>query len=330
VAASHTAERASNPCTMVGCSSGPGTVAVTRTATVAGMPPTDHRAQAHPSVPTAMHDDGAIDDDGQAAVSAALADAGADGLLVLELVGGEAATLTEDERATVLRATRRGAGGLPLVVGCGSPDPAMVTRAHRAASGGADALLAAVPPAMDRRADLLGEVAAVGLPLWLHHHPAATGAQLDPSELAALAADLSAEVVVVEAAPSPEYVAAIVAGAGLALGGLAGLFLLEELEAGASGTICGSAVPELLGEVLARHVDAPNEASERFLELLVYLRLEVGSPGLRIRKEAWRQRGVIASARTRTGDALGTVTKRSITRRLREVGVSVRDPYPGA
>jgi hypothetical protein len=39
---------------------------------------------------------------------------------------------------------------------------------------------------------------------------------------------------------------------------------------------------------------------------------------------------VIASARTRTGDALGTVTKRSITRRLREVGVSVRDPYPGA
>jgi 4-hydroxy-tetrahydrodipicolinate synthase len=294
------------------------------------MPNPAHRTSFHPSVPTVMHDDGTLDDDGQAVLAAALAEAGSAGLVALELVGGEAGALTDGERAGVLRAVRRGAGGLPVAVGIGVPDAAMVARARQAAAGGADALVAAVPRGgADQRADLLGQLAALGLPLWLHHHPAATASSLDPDELTALAGHLDAHAVIVEAAPSQEGIA-VVSSTCPTYGGLGGLFLLEELEAGASGTVAGSAVPEHLGPVVASFLDAPGEARERFAEVLTYLRLEAGSPGLRVRKEAWRQRGTIGSGRTRSGSSLEAVTKRSITRRLREIGVPLRDPYPGA
>jgi dihydrodipicolinate synthase/N-acetylneuraminate lyase len=293
------------------------------------MTPLTPRPVLHPSVPSVLHDDGSLDIDGQTALAAAIA-ASAAGLVVLDLVGGEAADLDDDERSAVLAAARRGSAGLPLVVGVGPTDAGTVQRAHRLAAGGADALLAAVPTVDAARLELLGEVAAVGLPLWLHHHPAATGARLTSGELLALARELDATAVVVEAPPSPDHVAALSDGAVRAFGGLAGLLLPEELEAGAAGTACGTAVPELLGEVVRTWPDAPGDALARFLELAGYLRLESGSSGLRVRKEAWRQRQVIASGRTRRGEPLASTTKRAVTRRLRGAGADVGDPYPGA
>jgi dihydrodipicolinate synthase/N-acetylneuraminate lyase len=284
-----------------------------------------------PTLPSVLHDDGTVDLDGQRALAATVAAAGVDGLVVLGLTTGEVDDLTVDERAAIVAAARDGAGGVPVVVGAGRPGPGLLDAARRAAGAGADGLLAALttdPVGRDR----LGEVAGLGLPLWLQHHPVATGATGAPTEVAEVCAELAPRAVVVEQAPPADLIAALVAAGGPpALGGLAGLFLPEELEAGAVGTVAGGAIPERLAEVVARHrAEEPGASREAFLELLLYLRLEVGGPGLRVRKEAWRQRGVIGSARVRRGAPLGTATKQAVTRRLRDVGVPVQAPYPGA
>lgn len=278
-----------------------------------------------PAVPTAFHDDGALDLDGQAALCAVYAAAGSSAVLTLATGGGEPETLDDDERDRVVRACRAGAGGLPLLVGIGSPDAGVVRRAVRAGVCGADAVVVTLPQVGTRAAELLGEVAAVGPPLLLHQ-PALPGAEPDTAATLALGADLGVDSLIVEAAPSTDGITAAVAVGWRAFGGLAGLFLPEELEAGASGTTAALAVPEGLVEML--HASGGAADLEAFLHLLAYLRLEVESPGLRVRKEAWRQRGVLRSGRTRRGAPLSASTKRTVTRRLRVLGVGLPDAYP--
>jgi 4-hydroxy-tetrahydrodipicolinate synthase len=285
----------------------------------------------YPTVPTVLHDDGTLDLDGQTALVATVAAAGVVGIVVLGLTTGEGDELSPDEHDAVVQAARRGAGGLPVLVGLGAPSPAVLEAARRAVSAGAEGLVAALP-ATSVELDRLAEVAGFGVPLWSHHHPVATGASTDLDTLRATVLDLAPEAVIVEQAPPGDVIDAIAtAGGPPTLGGLAALLLPEELEAGAAGTVAGCAVPERLVEVVSRHrADEPAASRDAYAELLPYLRLEVGSPGLRVRKEAWRQRGVIGSARVRRGVPLGVPTKQAVTRRLRDVGVVVRDPYPGA
>jgi 4-hydroxy-tetrahydrodipicolinate synthase len=285
----------------------------------------------YPTLPTILHEDGSLDVDGQTTLAAATAAAGVDGLVVLGLTTGEVTELAIEERLAVIQATRRGAGGLPVLVGLGPPAADVLPAAQRSGGAGADGFVAAIP-STTAGLDQLGEVTGLGLPVWLQHHPVATGASTSPEALVTACLDLAPAAVVVEQAPPADGVAALgEAGGPPCFGGLAGLFLPEELEAGATGTVAGCAVPERLVEVVARHRAEELAASrDAFLELLPYLRLEVGGPGLRIRKEAWRQRGVIGSARVRRGEPLGVATRRAVTRRLREIGVSLLAPYPGA
>jgi 4-hydroxy-tetrahydrodipicolinate synthase len=285
----------------------------------------------HPTLPTVLHDDGALDLDGQTALAAAVAAAGVTGMVVLGLTTGEVADLTIEERVAMVQATLRGAGGLPVLVGLGTPGTDVLPTAQRTAGAGADGLVVALP-ADPVGIDRVGEVTALGPPVWLHHHPVATATSRSLESLAATVLDLSPAALIVEQAPPADVVAGLrAAGGPPCLGGLAALFLPEELEAGAAGTVAGCAVPERLVEVVARHRgDEPTASRDAFLELLPYLRLEVGGPGLRVRKEAWRQRGVIGSARVRRGEPLGSATKQAVTRRLREVGVALAAPYPGA
>ncbi|MFA9429522.1 dihydrodipicolinate synthase family protein [Egicoccus sp. AB-alg2] len=283
-----------------------------------------------PFLPTAFHDDATLDLDGQAALAATVAAAGVDGVNVLGLTTGEVTSLRVEEIGDVVAATRRGAAGLPVGVGLGPPGAGTLALARAAAAAGADLLVAPVPAGSDPLAPL-GEVAELGLPLWLHHHPAVTGARRSGDELAALATEIGAAVVVVEEAPPGDLLAVLAGGASAGVGGLAALFLPEEVEAGAVGTVAGCAVPERLVEVVARYrAEDAGAAWDAYLELLPWLRLEVGSPGLRVRKEAWRQRGVLSSGRVREGAPLAAASKLAITRRLRQVGADVSAPYPGS
>ncbi|HVL53886.1 MAG TPA: dihydrodipicolinate synthase family protein, partial [Vitreimonas sp.] len=92
-------------------------------------------------LPTAFHDDGALDLPGTAAVTAAHVEAGASGLTVLGVMG-EAAELSEEERGMVLAAVRASAGGRPIVLGVSGATPSIVAqRASAAADAGAAAVM---------------------------------------------------------------------------------------------------------------------------------------------------------------------------------------------
>lgn len=229
-------------------------------------------------MPTAFHDDGALDRSGVAALVDAYGEAGVDGFAVLT-VAGEAALLA-----------------------------ALVTT---------DAT---------HIREQLGALAALGPPLLVEDHPAATGVRIAREQVAALVTELAVAALAAEAPPTPDLIAtAVAAGAPPCLGGLCALYLLEELEAGAAGCMAGLATPERLVEVVRTWQQAePARAREAYLQLAGWLRLEAmpGSVGLAVRKEAWRQRGVIGSSRIRRGQPLGATTKVAITRRLQELGVA--------
>lgn len=295
------------------------------------MPNASSTARLPLAVPTAMHDDASLDLDAVSALAATVLEAGADAVSVLVLGSGEVAELDDEERASVVAAARRGSGGVPVLAGVGVPGPAQLTTARRLVDAGADLLVVPVGGAPERHLELLGQIAALGIPLLAHHVPGATGAGATASDVATAAREVDAAGVVHEAVPVPDGVAALAAADVTVLGGLGGLFLPEELDGGAHGTAAASAAPEQLVEVVRRHLrgDA-GAAREAHLLASAYLRLEAGSAGTTVRKEAWRQRGIVRSSRVRRGRPLGAATKTAITRRLGDVGIELRAPWPGA
>ncbi|MBW3664116.1 MAG: dihydrodipicolinate synthase family protein [Actinobacteria bacterium] len=286
----------------------------------------------HAVVPTVFHDDGTLDLDGTAAVVEAYAEAGAVGIVALGVMG-EGHLLDDGERARVAKLVRHVSAGLTLTVGLGAPGEGQVQSAGEAIDAGADAVLVGLGPE-EQRAPLLHRVADLGAPVIVQDHPAATGIHVRRDEVVSLARDVEAVAVKAEAPPTPDLVAAIVAsGSVAALGGLSALFLLEELEAGSVGAMTGVAVPERLVQTLRRWGrDDRAGTRDAYLSASAYLRLEAmsGTTGLVVRKEAWRQRGVIASSRVRQGEPLGITTKRAITRRLRDAGVEAPAGLPDA
>ena len=129
-----------------------------------------------------------------------------------------------------------------------------------------------------------------------------------PAELAAAVGGQRLVVgIKAEAPPTSDAIAALrqaLPGLGL-VGGLGGLFLIDELRAGADGTMTGFALPEQLVEIVATFPTNPDAAERRWTELLPLMRFEAFAPfNLAARKEVWRLRGVIASSRCRRPDAI--------------------------
>jgi 4-hydroxy-tetrahydrodipicolinate synthase len=286
----------------------------------------------HAVVPTAFHPDGSLDPEGVAALVQAYGDAGVDGIVVLGVMG-EAPELDRDERRRVVTTARAAAAGLPVTVGLGRPGQEQADSAREAVDLGADRLLAGVAEG-DAAEPALAAVTALGPPVVAQHHPAATGVRMSHERLVELVTRADVAAVKAEAPPTPDLVAALVAADGPpALGGLSAAYLLEELEAGSSGAMTGLATPEhLVTTVAAFRAGEPGRAQDAYTTMSGYLRLETmpGTVGLVVRKEAWRQRGVIGSSRVRRGAPLGAATKAAITRRLRDAGVGLVAPWPDA
>ena len=84
-------------------------------------------------------------------------------------------------------------------------------------------------------------------------------------------------------------------------GGLGGVFLLEELMAGATGAMTGFAFPEILVRIvtLFRAGDV-DDAADVFYRAVPLMRFEFQEGiGMAIRKEVLHRRGALASAATR-------------------------------
>ena len=102
-------------------------------------------------------------------------------------------------------------------------------------------------------------------------------------------------------------------------GGLGGVFLLEELMAGAAGAMTGFAFPAILVKIVtlfrAGQID---EAASVFYASVPLMRFEFQEGiGMAIRKEVPRRRGAIAHAGIRApGGTLDETTRRALDRVL--------------
>lgn len=231
--------------------------------------------------------------------------AGAVGLVVLG-VFGEGARLSTEERVSVLAAVHREAGSTPLVVGISDLETADVIDV-------AAELLAAVPDAnaslmlqvpMDDRDDLVAHLKAVhdatGAGLVVQDYPAASGVSVSSETLLAAVNDCPFVVAVkAEAPPTSVAVAELAAGTQRPVfGGLGGLGLLDELMAGAAGAMTGFSHPQVLGAVLRDwETGGYEQARATYLPWMPLVNFEAQlSVGLAIRKQALRERGLIAHA----------------------------------
>jgi 4-hydroxy-tetrahydrodipicolinate synthase len=258
-------------------------------------------------LPTAFRNDGTLDLDGTAALARAAVDAKVSGLTVLGVMG-EAAELTEDERREIVGCVR-GTTTLPLVVGVsGDSEGAVASRALDAAATGVDGLMVG-PSRSVGLGRAVAAAAGAGLPIVIQDYPAGSGVTVTAAELSEVAAGQTLVVgVKAEAPPTSGRIASLRSSnpnLGL-LGGLGGLFLIDELRAGANGVMTGFALPERLVWIVDTYRTDAAAATAAWEQLLPLMRLEAFQPmSLVARKEVWRLRGVInASYCRRAGAAL--------------------------
>jgi 4-hydroxy-tetrahydrodipicolinate synthase len=280
-------------------------------------------------LPTAFTGDGALDLDGLTALVRANVAAGAAGLTVLGVMG-EAAELDEDERRDVVGTVRRSAGEVPMIVGVTGTDPDQVRqRAGRAVAAGASGLMVSPSPAATL-VEAVAAAATAGAPLIVQDYPAASGVHLTAEDIAATA---EREPLVIgakiEAPPTTGKIASLrrLAPHLGVVGGLGGLFLVDELRAGATGVMTGAAVPERLVAILDGFTTDPGAAELAWLAILPLLRFEAFQPfSLAARKEVWRLRGVIESGYCRRpGASLDDGARADIRRAVEAIGLRVDD-----
>ena len=232
---------------------------------------------------------------------------GAHGLVALAVMG-EGAKLTENEREEAIR-TVRAASRCRLVVGVSAPGTAIVRRRiERAVALGAQGVLLAPSAGMSPEdiLHLYAGAAEEGLPIVLQDHPASTGVVMSVALIASVVEEVENVVAVKnEAPPTAVRTRQILAATRSEIrvfGGLGGLSLLDELDAGAQGTMTGFAFPEVLVEVVHAYRRGDRERArtiyEAFLPWLVFESTAVQSLG--IRKEFLHLRGVIRKAGLRS------------------------------
>lgn len=260
---------------------------------------------------------------------------GAYGLTILGVLG-EAAKLSVDERREVMASVIDIVGGrVPVIVGTSHRDRATMLMLSRAAvEAGAVGVMIAPPP-MDAPTDdaliaLYQDAAdAVGAGvIVVQDFPPVNNITMTPAMLAKLADAVPlARTLKLEDPPLMQKISAIQAHTDqfAIFGGLGGMFLLEELERGAVGTMTGFAFTEILVAVYeafrAGDVARAARIFDAYLPLIRYENQPIIN--LSIRKALLHRRGAIADAALREPFApIDAGTHDEITRVLHRVGIT--------
>ncbi|MCY3832648.1 MAG: dihydrodipicolinate synthase family protein [Chloroflexi bacterium] len=237
-------------------------------------------------------------------------DVGAQGLTILGVMG-EAAKLSVDERRAVMdTAVETVAGAIPIVVGTSHSElSTCIALSEAAFAAGADGVMIAPPP-MEDKSDpailaLYSEIAeTISGPIVVQDFPPVNDVIMSPAVLAQIAEAIpNARYLKLEDPPLMQKIDAIrqCTNRFEIFGGLGGMFLLEELGRGASGTMTGFAFTEILVAVYEAFTqDRRDEAAAVFDKYLPLIRYE-NQPliNLTIRKAFLQRRGAIANATPR-------------------------------
>lgn len=231
----------------------------------------------------------------------------ATGLVVLG-VFGEGASLDSAEQATVVAAVAQHAA-LPLVVGvAGRTTAVAVEQARTAVTAGGGQVHAVMvqantadPVVLGRHLRAVHETTGVGLVL--QDYPETSGVKIGPTEiLRVLEACPFVVAVKSEAPPTAAVIGQLTASTSVPVfGGLGGVGLLDELAAGAAGTMTGFSHPEALRAALdAWALGGYAAVRAAFAPWLPLVNFEAQpGVGLALRKEILHRRGVFADPAVR-------------------------------
>ena len=239
-----------------------------------------------------------------------MADIGVDGVTILGVLG-ESNRLGDNERERLIRAAVSAAGGrIPVIVGTSHRGTLATRHLSRMAEAlGADAVMVTPSrepvPGEEKVFEYFRQVAdGISIPIVAQDHPASTEVHMPVPLLLRLVNEIArVECLKEEAPPTPAKIHALVQGMTgrkvPVLTGLGALYGIFDLERGSSGFMTGFAFPEVLvaivREVRGGRRNAAWELYQRFLPLIVFEQ----QPGVGIRKEIYRMRGLIQSARVR-------------------------------
>ncbi len=231
------------------------------------------------------------------------------GITILGVLG-ESNRLNDHEREALIKsAVAVASKRIPVIVGTSHTGSAAAAYLSQMAEDlGADAVMVAPakePVANDERVvEYYRRVAnATKLPIVLQDHPASTEVQMSVPLILRIVKDVTSVVCIkAEAVPTPPKVRALREGLSrpvAILSGLGALYAPFDLEAGSDGFNTGFAFPEVLMALVsaarAKDFDRVHTLFERFASLIVFEQ----QPGLAVRKEILRLRGLIAGNRVR-------------------------------
>ena len=283
-------------------------------------------------LPTAFTSAGDLDDASLRKVIDLFLGAGVNGVTALG-VTGEVARLDDSERRRVLEVvTGHVAGRIGVVAGTTAEGTrTCINYSRHAKDAGATAVMVSPPrmpklnsDAVLRHFHALAE--AVDIEIVVQDYPPISGYAMEPWLLARIAKEIPrARTIKLEDPPTPFKTSRIlsevekigeVGDVGI-FGGLGGVFLLEELLAGATGAMTGFAFPEILVRIVGLfRAGRVQDAADVFYRAVPLMRFEFQEGiGMAIRKEVLHRRGALASPATRSpGAALDTTTREALDR----------------
>ena len=274
------------------------------------MPPTTDFRGVFPILATPFRDDESLDLESMRRLVAFMARIGVDGVTVLGVLG-ESNRMTDRDREQIVQTAVAAAPELPVIVGVSHPGTrATIDLGQMAQSLGAAAVMVAPSyepiPGDDRVLDYFTRVAAgLDIPVVAQDHPASTQVHMPIPLLLRLIEQVpTIACLKEEGVPTPSRVAALRRGMSgkrevPVLTGLGALYGLFDLEQGAAGFNTGFAFPEVLMAFVragnAGDWAAARDLYARFLPLIVFEQ----QPGVAIRTEILRRRGLIEDAQVR-------------------------------
>ena len=279
-------------------------------------------------LPTPFDASGDLDEASLRRVVDLFIDAGANGVTALG-VTGEVARLDDTERRRVLDIVLDQVRGRAGVVAGTTADGTRtcIKYSRHAREGGATAVMVSPPrmPKLNSDAVIRHYAAladAVDIEIVVQDYPPISGYAMEPALLARIAREIPrARTIKLEDPPTPFKTSRILAeSSGMEVrifGGLGGVFLLEELLAGATGAMTGFAFPELLLQVVRLFQSGDTDAAaDVFYRAVPLMRFEFQEGiGMAIRKEVLYRRGALSSPGTRPpGARLDEPTRAALDR----------------
>ena len=293
-----------------------------------------------PILATPFRDDESLDLDSWDRLIEFMVGLGVDGITILGVLG-ESNRLSDHERATLIeRAVATVKRRVPIIVGTSHTGTRATEHLSEMAQQlGGDAVMVTPlkepVPNDDRIVEAFQRLGSrLSIPIVLQDHPASSDVHMSAGLIAQLLKSVPQIACVKEeavpTAPKIRMVRAAVTDRPFTiLTGLGALYAPFDLEAGSDGFNTGFAFPEVLAEMVkaARAADwgRVHGLYAQFAALIVYEQ----QPGVAIRKELLRRRGLLASARARhPGATISPAAARTLESLLNQTlpGVDVTRP----